>query len=89
VRVPLAHLLTYRHPFPIGQTVPLDSYITSYLFALGSLIVLMMEAARTSETSVDIGLTTRQYILEDSELPLNEKFCQELSLLLSLRMSFI
>jgi hypothetical protein len=27
-----------------------------------------MEAARTSETSVDIQLTTRQYIPEDSEL---------------------
>jgi hypothetical protein len=29
---------------------------------------LMMEAACTSETSVDIDLTTRQYIPEDSEL---------------------
>jgi hypothetical protein len=29
-----------------------------------------MEAARTSETSVDIYLTTRQYIPEDSELQL-------------------
>jgi hypothetical protein len=28
----------------------------------------MMEAARISETSVDIDLTTRQYISEDSEL---------------------
>jgi hypothetical protein len=28
----------------------------------------MMEAARTSETSVDIQLRTRQYIPEDSEL---------------------
>jgi hypothetical protein len=28
----------------------------------------MIEAARTSETSVDIYLTTRQYIPEDSEL---------------------
>jgi hypothetical protein len=28
----------------------------------------MMEAVRTSETSVDIDLTIRQYILEDSEL---------------------
>jgi hypothetical protein len=46
----------------------MDSYITSYPFALGSLIALMMEAARTSETSVDIGLRTRQYIPEDSEL---------------------
>jgi hypothetical protein len=29
---------------------------------------LMMEAARTSETSVDIQLRIRQYIPEDSEL---------------------
>jgi hypothetical protein len=29
---------------------------------------LMMEAARTSKTSVNIYLTTRQYIPEDSEL---------------------
>jgi hypothetical protein len=29
---------------------------------------LMMEAACTSETSVDIQLRTRQYIREDSEL---------------------
>jgi hypothetical protein len=28
----------------------------------------MMEVARTSETSVDIQLRTRQYIPEDSEL---------------------
>jgi hypothetical protein len=28
----------------------------------------MMEAARTSETSVDIQLRTRQYIPEDSEI---------------------
>jgi hypothetical protein len=33
-----------------------------------TLIALTMEAARTSETSVDIYLTTRQYIPEDSEL---------------------
>jgi hypothetical protein len=30
-------------------------------------IALLMEAARTSETSVDIQLRTRQYIPEDSE----------------------
>jgi hypothetical protein len=29
---------------------------------------LMMEAARTSEKSVDIDLTTQQYIPEDSEV---------------------
>jgi hypothetical protein len=33
-----------------------------------SIIALMMEAARTSETSVDIQLITRKYISEDSEL---------------------
>jgi hypothetical protein len=44
------------------------SWLTSYLFVLGSLISLIMEAAHTSETSVDICLTTRQNILEDSEL---------------------
>jgi hypothetical protein len=33
-----------------------------------SIIALMMEAKRTSETSVDIQLRTRQYIPEDSEL---------------------
>jgi hypothetical protein len=37
-------------------------------FALSSLIALMMEAARTSETSVNIQLRTWQYIPEDSEL---------------------
>jgi hypothetical protein len=31
-------------------------------------IALMMEAVRTSETSVNIYLTTRQYIPEDSKL---------------------
>jgi hypothetical protein len=31
------------------------------------IIALMMEAARTSETSVDIDLGTRQYIPEDPE----------------------
>jgi hypothetical protein len=31
-------------------------------------IALMMEAARTSETSVDIQLRTRQYMPENSEL---------------------
>jgi hypothetical protein len=33
-----------------------------------SIIRAMMEAARTSEASVDIQLRTRQYIPEDSEL---------------------
>jgi hypothetical protein len=34
----------------------------------GSLIALMIDAVRTSETSVKIYLTTRQYIPEDSKL---------------------
>jgi hypothetical protein len=63
-----ARFLTYRHPFLIGQSSPLDSYITSYLLAQGSFIALMMEAACNSETSVDIDLTTQQYIPEDSAL---------------------
>jgi hypothetical protein len=33
-----------------------------------AVIALMMEVARTSETSVNIKLRTRQYIPEDSEL---------------------
>jgi hypothetical protein len=36
-----------------------------------SFIALMMEAARTSETSVYIQLRTRHYIPEDSELDIN------------------
>jgi hypothetical protein len=32
-----------------------------------SIIALMMEAVRTSETSINIHLTTRQYIPEDSK----------------------
>jgi hypothetical protein len=35
---------------------------------LPSLIALMMEAAHTSETSVDIQLRTQHYIRENSEL---------------------
>jgi hypothetical protein len=38
------------------------------------LIALMTEAARTSETSVDIQLRTRQYIPEDSELHMAKSF---------------
>jgi hypothetical protein len=33
-----------------------------------SIIALMMQAARTSQTSFDIQLRTWQYILKDSEL---------------------
>jgi hypothetical protein len=36
--------------------------------AASTIRAMMMEAARTTETSVDIKLRTRQYILEDSEL---------------------
>jgi hypothetical protein len=74
--LPLARFLPYRHSFPIGQPIPLDSYITSDPFVLGSLIALMMEAARTSETSVDIQLRTLQYIPEDSEL--HTRCCENL-----------
>jgi hypothetical protein len=72
--LPLARFLAYRHSFPIGQPSPLDSYITSDPFALGSLIALMMEAARTSETSVNIQLRIWQYIPEDSELLVTMNF---------------
>jgi hypothetical protein len=33
-----------------------------------AVIVLMMEAVRTSETSVNFNVTTRRYIPEDSKL---------------------
>jgi hypothetical protein len=36
--------------------------------AASIIIALMMETARTSKTSVNIQLRTRQYIPEDSEL---------------------
>jgi hypothetical protein len=64
----LSRFLAYRHLFLIGQISPLDPYITIDPFALGSLIALMMEAACTSETSVEIQLRTLQYVPEDSEL---------------------
>jgi len=41
-----------------------------------SIIALMMEAAHTSETSVDIQLRTQQYIPEDSEL--HTRHCENL-----------
>jgi hypothetical protein len=37
----------------------------------------MMEAARTSETLVDIQLKTRQYISEDSELQIKIMFTKK------------
>jgi hypothetical protein len=36
-----------------------------------SIIALMTEALHTSETSVNINLTTRRYIPEDSKLNIN------------------
>jgi len=39
-----------------------------YPFAHGLFIALMMEAVRTSETSVNFNVTTRRYIPEDSKL---------------------
>jgi hypothetical protein len=56
--------------FPPSAIRPVffDSYIICYPFACGSLIALMMEAVRTSETLVNINLTTGQYIPEDSKL---------------------
>jgi hypothetical protein len=44
-----------------------------------TMIALMMEAARTSETSVDIQLRTRQYIPEDSEPHMNMSFPYDFS----------
>jgi hypothetical protein len=43
-------------------------------FTLGSLIALMMVAARTSETSVDIQFRTWKYIPEDSELHTRRRY---------------
>jgi hypothetical protein len=40
-----------------------------------AIIALMMEAARTSETSLNIQLRTRQYIPEDSEQR-NKQYCK-------------
>jgi hypothetical protein len=45
----------------------------SEVSAASIIIAVMMKAARTSETSVDIQLRTWQYIPEDSELQL--KYC--------------
>jgi hypothetical protein len=42
--------------------------VSEVLLPPSSLIALMMEAASSSETSVDIQLRTRQYIPEDSDL---------------------
>jgi hypothetical protein len=42
--------------------------ILCYAFARCSLIALMMEAVRTSETSINFYLATLQYIPEDFKL---------------------
>jgi hypothetical protein len=65
--LPLAHFLTYRHPFTIGQPSPLGLLYNLLPFR-ARLIALMTEAVRTSETSVNIYLTTWQYIPEDYKL---------------------
>jgi hypothetical protein len=61
-------------------------YITCYPFVHGSLIALMMEAVHTSETSVNINLTTWHYIPEDSKLHTHrcEKLKSHLCFLVSL-----
>jgi hypothetical protein len=46
----------------------------AYFRMSGVQLALMMEAARTSVTSVDIYLTARQYIPEDSELHICKDF---------------
>jgi hypothetical protein len=62
-----------------GWTIdPLVAAVQRYNLApstWATTIALIMEAARTSKTSVDIQLRTRQYIPEDSELQLS--VCQE------------
>jgi hypothetical protein len=53
------------------ETVPeFMIFLINYLLII---IALMMEAARTSETLVDIQLGTRQYIPEDSELHIRRR----------------
>jgi hypothetical protein len=49
------------------------SYISNRFHARGLLIALMMEAARTSETSVNFYQTTRRYNVEDSHLRTNRR----------------
>jgi hypothetical protein len=81
----------HNHPSAIGLIPSLSSLIPDWStlstglqykrdpFALGSLIALMMEAAHTSETSVDVCFT-RQYIPEDkSELHDHHQFLLLLS----------
>jgi hypothetical protein len=45
-----------------------DVYAGRAATIITALLPLLMAAPRTSETSVDIDLTTQQYITEDSEL---------------------
>jgi hypothetical protein len=52
--------------------VHLDCYITCNPLARGLVIALVMEAVRTSETSVNFNLPTWRYIPEDSKLHVTE-----------------
>jgi hypothetical protein len=61
----------------------------SIIRAVSDLIALMMEAARTSESSVDIQLRTRQYIKQNSELHMLmyfEKLVKSVNILLVRRL---
>jgi hypothetical protein len=69
----LLPLALYRHPilipFPIGPAkvlpCPAGFHISNRFLARGLLIALMMEAASTSETSVNFYQTTRRNNPED------------------------
>jgi hypothetical protein len=65
-----AKIVMLSFPPPFYHLAPHNILIIGPVFSRtnGSELALMMEAARTSETSVDIQLRTRQYIPEDSEL---------------------
>jgi hypothetical protein len=51
------------------------------ILSRGSHIALMMEAVRTSETSVNIYLTARQYIAEDCKLMFQLRLCSKIPLI--------
>jgi hypothetical protein len=73
---PLSFLLNMYRAFLLGGTpfegkmwpIKLKESTDCGRSSESSGIALMTEAARTSETSADIDLRTRQYIPEDSEL---------------------
>jgi hypothetical protein len=63
------HLIVTHSPLVCPSfTLTTDSYIPCYPFARDIFIALMMEAVRTSETSVYSNETTRRYIPEGSNL---------------------